>query len=146
MCQQWEMVLHCYECQKEYYRGPQRMPCADVDGGKPCRELVGGGQVLTNSETCNRCQEMRKAEEICQQKIYRMKPLYYNLEKKRAIYESYWNRQYTLLKREDKKVIKKAEEEYKERKKVEALKENSTQHQPSHFTTNADAGNTLPLR
>lgn len=90
MCQQWEMVLHCYECQKEYYRGPQQMPCPDVSEGRPCRQLVCGGQVLTNGETCNKCQEMRRVEEICQQNIYRMKPLYYNLDKKRAIWESYW--------------------------------------------------------
>ncbi|KAI1770538.1 hypothetical protein F4818DRAFT_446152 [Hypoxylon cercidicola] len=154
MCHEQQMILHCFECQKEYYRGPRRTPCPDVKNGGPCPKLVDGGQVYTNGETCINCQDMRKAEEVCQQMVYRMKPLYFNLENKRAIYESYCNRR-DMLKRDNKVAIKKAEEDVTAGKKVDISKELDPvmmpaspfifmRHQPSQFTKKLEAREAIP--
>ncbi|KAI2468879.1 hypothetical protein F4781DRAFT_396695 [Annulohypoxylon bovei var. microspora] len=81
---------HCYECQREFGHREVRIPCVEVENGRPCLRLITKRSVVLGYKTCDGCKEARKAEEICQQKIYRQIPLYYNIEKRRCIREAYW--------------------------------------------------------
>ncbi|KAI1764835.1 hypothetical protein GGR53DRAFT_530158 [Hypoxylon sp. FL1150] len=150
MCQ--DHVFHCYECQREF--NPEHVSCFGARNGQAC---VNEGRVVKNYETCGSCTDARKAEEACQQYVYRLKPMYYNIERKRAIYEAFCSRQ-EMLKRDNKKAIEKAEEEFREGKKAAIRKELdpimvplppfiTMRHEPTHFLDEGrEASITVPLR
>lgn len=89
MCHKFLKVYHCYECQNEYHEEEVLLPCFNVSNDLPC-DKVTTKHTAINHETCQTCQDARRAEEICQQQIYRMKPLYFNTQKRKDIREAYW--------------------------------------------------------
>lgn len=51
-----------------------------------------------------------------------------------------------MIRGQDREVIMKVEKDFEDGKEVEVSKDSSTRHQPSHFTTKAEATYTIPLR
>ncbi|KAI0171715.1 hypothetical protein GGR52DRAFT_435956 [Hypoxylon sp. FL1284] len=121
MCRVWDRLHHCYSCQREFAHAPQLAPCLAVERGLACRGAAHMGPLVVDHETCAACADAQRAEETCQRVIRRLAPLYYNPDKKRAVREAYWSSVNTR-KQEHREAARKAEEDGKAGRKVEAPK------------------------
>ncbi|KAH9886342.1 hypothetical protein F4778DRAFT_477242 [Xylariomycetidae sp. FL2044] len=90
----WNM---CYECSKKFNetttttittttakakaKANRYVPCYHVENGQPCPGLQETRDVEDWTVVCESCRSARRAEEACQQAIYRMKPLVWEHKK-----------------------------------------------------------------
>lgn len=94
MCWQYPSTNVCYECNGEWNNRVVTIPCRYQEQagptGQQCTRRTQLGHVFVDNETCETCKSCRQAEEIVQQRIHRLVPLYYDITKKGALRQSYW--------------------------------------------------------
>ncbi|KAI1654150.1 hypothetical protein F4813DRAFT_371660 [Daldinia decipiens] len=89
MCVRYIEWYHCYECQHEFNHRVVLRSCAKA-ATESCMKVTQQRDVVLSYETCITCKMSRRAEEICQQKIYRQVPLYYTVRDGWFIRENFW--------------------------------------------------------
>lgn len=95
MCWKTKIYNICYECNVEWNHKDITTPCWYQEQasrtGKPCTRITQREDAPVNYENCETCKVCRKAEEVVQQKIHRLKPLHLaTVNGERVVVEDIW--------------------------------------------------------
>ena len=95
MCWVYPSSQVCYECNTEWNYKVVTIPCRYQELAGPtdeqCTRRTPLAHVFIDYDNCEACKSARQAEEIVQQRIHRLIPLYYDITKKGASRQSYWD-------------------------------------------------------